>query len=286
MFEEQWTFEALRKWGDWQLEPYIQNTEERLAQLDYLLTGMMNWDYSQLKNNYNTVIEDEKRLRFMVAVRAIKGGVPVQYALGHAPFYGREFNVDRRVLIPRPETEELADWVLKDHQNSTVKVLDIGTGSGAIAITLALEQPNWRVFASDISDDALTVAQENAAEFNATVQFIESNLFEKIDGQFDVIVSNPPYISEDERDVMDESVWMFEPEIALFADDEGLALYRQIAQELLKHLTPTGTAYFEIGYLQGPALVKLFSSLENVKVELRQDMSGLDRMIKVRRIVK
>lgn len=281
MFEEQMTFEALRNWGDFRLEPYLHDKEERMAQLDYLLTGMMDWSYSQLASNLNTVIEDEKRIRFEVAVRAIQGGVPVQYALGHAAFYGREFNVDRRVLIPRPETEELVEWLLRDQPQTSQTVLDIGTGSGAIALTLALERPQWHVTASDISHDALTVAQENGQKFGVSVTYVESDLFANIQEQYDVIVSNPPYIADSERDVMDDSVLVFEPAVALFADDAGLALYKAIAQDLLDHLKPKGVAYFEIGYLQGPALLGVFGELPNVTVELRQDMAGHDRMIKV-----
>lgn len=285
MFDEQWTIQAVRDWGDWQLEPYIHDQEERLAQIDYLLTGMMDWNYAQLANNLNTVLEDEKRLRFMVAVRAIKGGQPVQYALGHAAFYGREFNVDRRVLIPRQETEELVEWVLNDHKvtGPVQRVLDIGTGSGAIAVTIGAERPTWDVTGADISADALVVAQTNADQFAKQVNFIESDLFSQATGQYDIIISNPPYISEAERDVMDESVIMYEPDLALFADDEGLALYKQMAAQLLTYLAPNGTAYFEIGYQQGPALLTVFGELPGVSVALRQDMSGHDRMIKVSR---
>lgn len=284
MMDEQWTIQAVRDWGDWQLEPYIHEKEERSAQIDYLLTGMMDWDYSQLDNNRYTILEDEKRLRFMVAVRAIKGGLPVQYALGHAAFYGREFQVDRRVLIPRQETEELVDWILKDHSMTEVlTVLDIGTGSGAIAVSLAAERTNWQVVASDISADTLDLATENIAKYAPQVKVIQSDLFEKIEGQFDLIVSNPPYISEDERDEMDESVLLYEPDLALFADDDGLVLYKKMAQSLLEHLSPKGNAYFEIGYRQGQQLQKLFADLPDVTVELRQDMSGHDRMIKVSR---
>ncbi|QIL50196.1 peptide chain release factor N(5)-glutamine methyltransferase [Weissella coleopterorum] len=285
MFELEMTFEALREWGDWQLEPYIQDQTERMAQIDYLLTGMMDWNYGQLQNNLNTVIEDEKRIRFMVAVRAIKGGQPVQYALGHAPFYGREFNVDRRVLIPRPETEELVDWILKDEKQSAVNILDIGTGSGAIAVTLQAERPAWKVTASDISKDALIVADSNQIQHHVAVQLIESDLFDQFspENQFDVIVSNPPYIAEQEKFVMDDSVLMYEPDLALFAADDGLALYKKMAAALLEYLAPQGSAYFEIGYLQGPALVELFEKLPDVVVELRPDLSGHDRMIRVRR---
>lgn len=285
MFELEMTFEALREWGDWQLEPYIQDKTERMAQIDYLLTGMMNWNYGQLQNNLNTVIEDEKRIRFMVAVRAIKGGQPVQYALGHAPFYGREFKVDRRVLIPRPETEELVDWILKDETANFLNILDIGTGSGAIAIILKAERPNWTVTASDISKDALSVAKDNQVQQNVDVSLVESDLLDQFvpEHQFDVIVSNPPYIAEQEKFVMDDSVLMYEPDLALFAADEGLALYKRMAQSLLDYLTPKGSAYFEIGYLQGPALVALFKTLPDVVVELRPDLSGHDRMIKVKR---
>lgn len=285
MLDEQWTIEAVREWGDWQLEPYIHDKVERLAQIDYLLTGMMDWNYNQLTNNLYTVLEDEMRLRFMVAVRAIKGGQPVQYALGHAAFYGREFTVDRRVLIPRPETEELVDWVLQDHrsQNQIKQVLDIGTGSGAIAVSLAAERPYWQVTGADISNEALEVAQENANLFAPQVTFQMSDLFTSLSGQYDIIVSNPPYISEDERDVMDESVLLFEPDLALFADDHGLALYKQIAHELLAHLKPHGEAYFEIGYQQGAEVERIFSALSDVTVTLKQDLSGHDRMIRVTR---
>ena len=279
MFDEQWTIQAVRDWGDWQLEPYIHDEEERLAQIDYLLTGMMDWNYAQLANNLNTVLEDEKRLR------AIKGGQPVQYALGHAAFYGREFNVDRRVLIPRQETEELVEWVLNDYKASgePKRVLDIGTGSGAIAVTIGAERPTWDVTGADISVDALEVAKSNAEQFAKQVQLIESDLFSAASGQYDIIISNPPYISEQERDVMDESVIMYEPDLALFADDEGLALYKKMAAELLNYLSPQGAAYFEIGYQQGPALLAVFGELPGVSVSLRQDMSGHDRMIKVSR---
>ena len=285
MFDEQWTIQAVRDWGDWQLEPYIHDEEERLAQIDYLLTGMMDWNYAQLANNLNTVLEDEKRLRFMVAVRAIKGGQPVQYALGHAAFYGREFNVDRRVLIPRQETEELVEWVLNDYKASgePKRVLDIGTGSGAIAVTIGAERPTWDVTGADISVDALEVAKSNAEQFAKQVQLIESDLFSAASGQYDIIISNPPYISEQERDVMDESVIMYEPDLALFADDEGLALYKKMAAELLNYLSPQGAAYFEIGYQQAPALLAVFGELPGVSLSLRQDMSGHDRMIKVSR---
>lgn len=284
MFDEQWTIQAVREWGDWQLEPYIHDQEERMAQIDYLLTGMMDWNYAQLGNNLNTVLEDEKRLRFMVAVRAIKGGQPVQYALGHAAFYGREFQVDRRVLIPRQETEELVEWVLKDHpSNDKQRVLDIGTGSGAIAVSLNAERTNWDVTGTDISTDALAVAKENAQLYAPTVQLVQGDLFTDVTGTFDIIVANPPYISRGEQSVMDESVVMFEPDVALYADDDGLALYKKMATDLLAFLKPGGAAYFEIGYQQGGKLVDLFGTLPQVTVTLHQDLSGHDRMIKVLR---
>ena len=284
MFDEQWTIQAVREWGDWQLEPYIHDQEERMAQIDYLLTGMMDWNYAQLGNNLNTVLEDEKRLRFMVAVRAIKGGQPVQYALGHAAFYGREFQVDRRVLIPRQETEELVEWVLKDHpSNDKQRVLDIGTGSGAIAVSLNAERTNWDVTGTDISTDALTVAKENAQLYSPAVQLVQSDLFTDVTGTFYIIVANPPYISRGEQSVMDESVVMFEPDVALYADDDGLALYKKMATDLLTFLKPGGAAYFEIGYQQGGKLVDLFGTLPQVTVTLHQDLSGHDRMIKVLR---
>lgn len=284
MFEDEWTIAAAREWGLWQLEPFIVDDVERQAQVDYVLTGLMEWNYAQLANNVNTVLADDVLTHFKEAIKKIKAGQPVQYALGQAAFFGREFVVDERVLIPRQETEELVAWALDSFSPlDPVQVLDLGTGSGAIAITVANERPHWVVTASDVSRSALSVAKINAQRLGAAVEFVESDLFTNIKTEFDLIISNPPYISENEKTAMDQSVLDYEPALALFADHDGLAVYEALAQQLLEHLKVGGQAYFEIGYQQGPSVVKLFKQLPHVSVKLKQDMSGHDRMVQLKR---
>lgn len=284
MFEDEWTIAAAREWGLWQLEPFISDEVERQAQVDYVLTGLLDWNYTQLANNVNTVLADDSLATFKQAIDKIKAGQPVQYALGQAAFFGREFKVDERVLIPRQETEELVAWALDSFPaNQEIRVLDLGTGSGAIAITVAKERPHWSVTGSDVSEPALAVARKNADRLQARVDFIHSDLFTNIKSEFDLVISNPPYISEDERGEMDQTVLDYEPDLALFAEHKGLAIYEAVAEQLLPHLKVGGQAYFEIGYQQGAAVVALFQQVPGVKVVLKQDMSGHDRMVQLRR---
>jgi release factor glutamine methyltransferase len=197
---------------------------------------------------------------------------PLAYILGYREFYGRRFRVDANVLSPRQETETLVEAALEfDKENCSV--LDIGTGSGCIAITLKLERPNWEIWATDISCSALQVARENAETLGADISFRHSDLLEQLDGElFDVILSNPPYIGREEplsREVKD-----FEPDSALFADEHGLGLYRQLAEQAPKHLRPGGKILLEIGYQQGAAVSKMFSGSRILK-----DLDGNDRVL-------
>ncbi|MCK4028893.1 peptide chain release factor N(5)-glutamine methyltransferase [Streptococcus iners] len=207
---------------------------------------------------------------------------PAQYIIGKADFHDLKFAVDERVLIPRPETEELVDLILQENSRAGLRILDIGTGSGAIAISLAKARPDWEVVAVDISEDALAVAQENARSNQVSVQFIQSDVLQAVTGQFDIIVSNPPYISPDDKDEVGANVLTSEPHLALFAEEDGLAIYRQIAEQAGAFLKENGKLYFEIGYKQGQALTDLLVlHFPEKRVRVIKDQFGQDRKVVV-----
>ena len=275
-----------KKWALIELRQAGMSEQDAKDNLDFLLSGAFNINYGMLRANMSRQMPAALATVWPKWVSELVKNRPPQYILGHAPFFGREFLVDERVLVPRPETEELVDWILKDAGSGVqpVSVLDIGTGSGAIIETLMLENQRVRGFATDISDEALTVAQANAQRFELSfLHFAKSDVYSQLDGLvFDIIVSNPPYIATQDKHEMDASVLTFEPHNALFAEHDGLDIYERIAAGLDEHLTAHGRAYFEIGYQQGPAVVDMMqAALPNAKITLRQDFAGLDRMIRV-----
>ena len=206
--------------------------------------------------------------------------IPAQYIIGHAEFYGMQLKVDERVLIPRPETEELVKLILTENPEKNLKVLDIGTGSGAIALALAKNRPDWSVTAADISQDALDLSLENAYAQNLNLSFIKSDCFSEISSKYDIIVSNPPYISRADEEEVGLNVLHSEPHLALFADEEGLVIYRKIAEESKDHLTDGGKIYLEIGYKQGQSVPALFmENLPEKRVRTLKDQFGQDRMV-------
>lgn len=225
-------------------------------------------------------VTDEDHSLLQEIFQQLKSHMPAQYILGYEDFHGLRLAVDERVLIPRPETEELVDLILAENSGANLSVLDIGTGSGAIAISLKHSQPSWKVTGSDISTDALALAQENAKNHQLDMTFVESDVFSQITGKFDIIVSNPPYISREDEDEVGINVLASEPHTALFADEDGLAIYRQIIQQASQHLTPQGKLYFEIGYKQGDALKNLLAThFPNRRVRVLKDQFGQDRMV-------
>ena len=250
----------------------------------FLLLGLSRLDQTQLLIHYREALPTDIWQAYQQGIDRVVAGEPVQYVLGYAPFYGLKLQVDPAVLIPRVETEELVDWILTDiPETAPVRLLDVGTGSGAIALALKQERPAWKITASDISTAALRVAQTNADRLQLDVSLVHSNLLADVSQQpFDIIVSNPPYIATSEKDVMDTSVLAYEPRTALFAAHDGLALYEQLAATVANHLTPTGRLYLEFGYHQGATLEQLFTrALPGATVTLRQDMAGHDRMLRV-----
>lgn len=221
---------------------------------------------------------------FQKALIKLKSQIPIQYIIGETEFYGLKFKVNNNVLIPRPETEELVDWILKDFNNSeNIKILDIGTGSGCIAISLAKNIPNAEVFALDISSEAIRTAKLNAKENNVTVNFMEADILTltKLPQKFDIIVSNPPYVRELEKKQMQKNVLNNEPAIALFVKDKNPLLFYDKISELSKmYLTKNGSLYFEINQYLGPETVNSLKSKGFRNIEIKKDLYEVDRMIK------
>ena len=207
---------------------------------------------------------------------------PAQYIIGQADFFGMQLKVDERVLIPRPETEELVELILAKNPEENLKILDIGTGSGAIALALAKNRPDWSVTAADISQDALDLAMDNARNRNLNIFFKKSDCFAEISEKYDIIVSNPPYISREDESEIGLNVLHSEPHLALFADEDGLAIYRRIAEDAKDYLTDGGKIYLEIGYKQGQSVPALFRKHHPEKrVRTLKDQFGQDRMVVV-----
>lgn len=206
--------------------------------------------------------------------------IPLQYLLGEAPFYGRMFRVDSRVLIPRPETELLCEWaleLLKDH--SSPRILDLCCGSGCIGITLKAELPSASVTLSDISPDALELAAENASLLGADVALCRSDLLEAFSGtSFDLIISNPPYIPSADYDTLQEEV-LREPRLALDGGKDGLSVYRRIVREAFPRLSPGGFLLMELGIGEDEAVSALLSDYGYESIQIREDLSGIRRMI-------
>ena len=206
--------------------------------------------------------------------------IPAQHIIGHTDFLGMQLKVDERVLIPRPETEELVDLILTENPKKNLKVLDIGTGSGAIALALAKNRPDWSVTATDISQDALELATENSKRQDLNLSFIKSDCFSEISSKYDIIVSNPPYISRADEVEVGLNVLHSEPHLALFADEDGLAIYRRIAEDSKDYLNDGGKIYLEIGYKQGQSVPALFmENLPEKRVRTLKDQFGQDRMV-------
>lgn len=257
--------------------------DENAARL--LLQHILQTNYSGLMMRAHEELSPEQYLAFKNMVEQHANGRPVQYITGVEEFYGREFIVDESVLIPRPETEELIVCTLnhcgKLFDNKEVKIADIGTGSGAIAITMKKEWPNAQVTATDISEAALTIAKKNAQRLQAQIDFRLGDLTEPIEQEkWDIVLSNPPYIAFDEAQEMSEVVLDHEPHSALFAEEDGLILYRKLAENLPKVMNTPAFIAMEIGYKQGPAVKDMFQkAFPQGQVEVVKDINGKDRIV-------
>ncbi|MBW1605847.1 peptide chain release factor N(5)-glutamine methyltransferase [Lactobacillus sp. Sy-1] len=250
----------------------------------YLLIHRLNWSDTDLLLHYRDLMTTPQLAQYRSDIECYLDGQPPQYIIGTAEFYGHVLKVSPDVLIPRPETEELVDWILETHPDDLQTVLDLGTGSGAIAIALQSERPKWDITGSDVSAAALNIARENINVRNLPTKLVLSDLFSSIfHKKYDLIVSNPPYISENEVKYMDESVINFEPHLALFAEDNGLALYQGIADHFRSVAKPHGEIFLEIGFHQESAVVDIFQrAVPDAKIETRKDFNGNQRMVRIK----
>jgi len=264
----------------------LYNSSECQEMIFLLLEDVKGFSKANVNSHINDDLTDSEWKKLFDYLEDLMLGKPVQYVLGHAWFCGMKFLVNENVLIPRPETEELCDWILSEAElKKENSILDIGTGSGCIAITLKKKWPLAEVSALDISEGALQIARQNATLNNAEVVFLKGDILLKqylefTQTKFDIIVSNPPYVRRTEMDGMNASVKNYEPHLALFAEGEDpLIFYRTIADFAKQRLNPNGELYFEINQELGAGVVKLLKEKAFSKVELRKDMSGNDRMI-------
>ena len=262
-------------------EELIRQGEEAES-LSFVYRSLKNLSFTNFVFALQQEVTKEEEVFVKGIFQQLAAHKPAQYIIGQADFYGMQLKVDERVLIPRPETEELVELILAENPETNLSVLDIGTGSGSIALALAKNRPDWSVTAADISQDALDLAKENAKNQNLQIFLKKSDCFTEISEKYDIIVSNPPYISREDESEVGLNVLYSEPHLALFADEDGLAIYRRIAEDAKDYLKDGGKIYLEIGYKQGQSVPELFRKhLPDKRVRTLKDQFGQDRMVVV-----
>ena len=262
--------------------------EQEIESFFFILTEYLhNLKRVDVALNPNFELSEEEVEKWNAILAQLLQEKPIQYITGEAWFYGLQFEVNENTLIPRPETEELVEWIIESQkskvQSQKLEILDIGTGTGCIPISLKANLLQANVSAIDISEKALEVAKRNVASNKVEINFIQTNILEVEDLNqfFDIIVSNPPYVRNLEKQEIKKNVLDFEPHLALFVEDtDALLFYRKIAQLALKNLTPDGLLFFEINQYLGKETVELLQNLGFKNIELKKDMYGNDRMIK------
>ncbi|MCD4834007.1 MAG: peptide chain release factor N(5)-glutamine methyltransferase [Bacteroidales bacterium] len=245
---------------------------------------LFNYSRTKLLISQDVEILEDSYQNILNIIRDLKLYKPIQYILGETIFYNLTFNVIPGILIPRPETEELVDWIIKESPDKYKRILDIGTGSGCIAISLAKNLPESVVYASDISSEALTVTRKNSKLNNVDIQIMKLDILNfdnQLNEKFDIIVSNPPYVTEKEKKLMHKNVLDFEPELALFVPDNNpLLFYKAIIDFGMNHLNPGGKIYFEVNESFGKETALLLEERDFRDISLKKDINGKDRMLK------
>lgn len=276
------TIDALRVYFKTQLSDIYP--EKEIESFFYLLAahhlGLKRIDIALMREKKLPANEEKN---FIKSLYRLQDQEPIQYIIGKTEFFGLPFTVSPSVLIPRPETEELVEWVLKSTSIKHPTIIDIGTGSGCIAIALAKQLPESKVYAVDISQEALTIAKNNALLNQVVVEFSKKDILSTQDlgYQYDIIVSNPPYVRELEKKEIAPNVLNNEPHQALFVkDDNALIFYKKIASLALQNLKSNGVVYFEINQYLGESTRMLLENMGFTQVELKKDMFGNDRMLK------
>ena len=265
-----------------ELEQELVAAGEEAESLSFVYRALNELSFTDFVLKLRTEVSREDREQLKAIQEQLLAHKPAQYIIGSSDFNGLTLKVDERVLIPRPETEELVELILSENPESSLSILDIGTGSGAIALALANSRPDWKITASDLSKDALSLAAENAQSCGLNLTFVQSDCLDAIQGKFDIIVSNPPYISEADKDEVGLNVLTSETHMALFAEEDGYAVYRKIAEQAGDYLTKIGKIYLEIGYKQGDGVRELLEkNFPQKRIRVLKDQFGKDRMVAV-----
>ena len=275
--------------------------EQEIESFFFILTEYFhNLKRVDVALNPNFELSDAEVEKWNIILADLQQEKPIQYITGEAWFYGLQFEVNENTLIPRPETEELVEWIIESQksevQSRKLEILDIGTGTGCIPISLKANLPHVNVSAIDVSEKALEVARRNAVSNKVEINFIQTNILEvedlsqlqtpnfQLPTSFDIIVSNPPYVRNLEKQEIKKNVLDYEPHLALFVEDtDALLFYRKIAQLALKNLSPKGLLFFEINQYLGKETVGLLENLGFKNIELKKDIYGNDRMIKCKK---
>lgn len=264
---------------------FLEQNQLEGHMIEYVFLQRKHWNKTDYLLHMHEPITAEDQKQIDEDMAKLLAHYPPQYLIGSEVFLDYRFKVTPDTLIPRPETEELVEKCLKLTQkqaNQALKVVDVGTGTGAIAISLKDKRPTWQVCAVDLSSAALEVAKENAQQIGVALEFILSDCLDEVAGPIDVLISNPPYISQDEYELMDVSVREFEPKMALFAENNGLAIYEKLAKQAQSKLAKDGKIFLEIGFMQGPAVKEIFqAAFPKKQVSIHKDLFGNDRMIVV-----
>ena len=246
-----------------------------------LLAELIGKNPLELLNHLNDIVSDEKIEIYKREIDALEKGIPIQYVLGTVNFFGNIFDIDKRVLIPRFETEELVEQTINYIQKyftNPVDIVDLGCGSGVIGLTLEKKIPTKTVDLIDISEEALKVTHKNCEKLSSKANIIHNDFLDNIEKKYDIIISNPPYIKTNEE--IEDIVKKNEPEVALYAGDDGLDCYKKILKDIKKNMKEKCLIAFEIGYDQKNDIINLANKyLDNIKIECKKDLSGKDRMI-------
>ena len=251
--------------------------EDARRNMQMLVAGQLGCTRMDLYLQFDRPLDEETLAPLREALKKRGEGIPLQHVLGTVWFHNREFKSDARALIPRPETEELAEWILSWELPDTRRVLDVGCGSGVLGLTLAAERPDWDVTLADVSPEALALARENADSLDiSNARFIESDLFAAVVGAFDGIVANLPYVPDSERATMAREV-LHDPALALFSGADGLDLIRRFIPEAFQRLKPGGWLVLEIGHDQASQVAGFLQASAFTAIDVKTDLSGIAR---------
>ncbi len=277
---ETWTISKLLDWATNEFTKINININSPKQNAETILAHVLNIKRLNIYLQLEKGISEEKLEIIFNMISRRKDKEPLQYILGETEFYGYRIFVNSSVLIPRPETELLVEKIIKEERNIN-SILDIGTGSGAIAIALAKKLKEVTIDATDISEDALRIANQNAMLNCVNINILKSDIFENVLSRYDLIISNPPYISLTDYEELPTEIKNFEPRSALLADNNGLFFYNKILQNAKEYLTESGKIYFEIGYDQAEEITEIAKEKGFSDIRVFKDLNGFDRIMRI-----